>query len=109
MSERPIQVGDLVQVVRWPCCGRYLGNIFKVEEISSSDSALCFECGARSGPSGFYAAPEKYNRGAPVSWLKRIPPLEELEGQRTEEGIKEPNTSNLHPVMEMALAPWRPK
>lgn len=87
--DRPIQVGDLVQIVRWPhkCTPQSgwprLGTPFVVEAI---DTCCCGICGERTG----IGAGNGLGRGAPLSWLKRIPPLEELEGQRTEETLREP-------------------
>ena len=90
MNNRPIQVGDLVQVVRgMPCCGAVTpmqGHIFKVTGFKET-KGKCKNCSARAN--GWMSA-----KGGmfpiDVPRLKRIPPLSELEGQRTEEGIKEP-------------------
>lgn len=95
MSDRPIQVGDLVQIVRWPCCGEFLGVVFVVGEIfrhkshpqctackqTIHEATLCLEGNS---------APNKDKLCAPKPWLKRIPPLEELEGQKSQEDMKEP-------------------
>ena len=89
MSE-PIKVGDLVQVVRPTPCGHntVVGRVFVVKSISRGSSFnWCLSCGHRWGPedqaeSGAYF-------GASLWRLKRIPPLSELEGQRTEEKLKE--------------------
>lgn len=87
MSDRPIAVGDLVQVVRWPCCDFHVGAIRTVEGFVHFETAHCAICGA-SGPSS--NANLSGDGRAPVAWLKRIPPLSELEGMRTEETTKEP-------------------
>lgn len=89
--EKPISVGDLVQVVRgMPCCGaeRALGWTFKVSAIRLSQKSHCAIC--KTSFQGTSLAD-----GHP-SWhpfqlhrLKRIPPLGEL-GQRTlDEMLKE--------------------
>ena len=81
-----IKVGDLVVVVRWPCCGHYLGSVMRVEFFSQmSEDASCTQCGAKHGAKR--CAGDAKN-DFPVEWLKRIPPLEELEGEKREE--KEP-------------------
>ena len=88
--DRPIQVGDLVQVVR-PCCSAYGGNISVVSNIESDSIGWhCTKCQAEDG-GGTYA---ELNFGKGFGWLplhqlKRIPPLDELEGERTEENLKE--------------------
>ncbi|MCR4300666.1 MAG: hypothetical protein NUV51_03575 [Sulfuricaulis sp.] len=87
MSE--IKEGDLVQVVRWPCCGVGLGGVFRVVEILSPNAGHC-KCGA---PQPFEAHPvgagiPSKRWGAPISWLKRIPPLAELDDVQTKEEIE---------------------
>lgn len=94
MSDRPIQVGDLVQAVRWPCCGKWLGMIFRVNAfkgVEAGERLGCSNCGvAMPEVSQAYDVWSIAGRSAPITWLKRIPPLEELEGQRTQEDIREP-------------------
>ena len=91
LMDKPISVGDLVVVVR-PCkaCGdtRWLGDTFRVSEFfTSREPSLC--CGEESAGE-VYACAEGEDEGMPLRELKRIPPLDELEGQRTEENLKEP-------------------
>lgn len=87
MSERPIEVGDLVQVVR-TCChqhGRF-GKIFTVASILKSVTSEC-----NRGHTTFGDVCRWDDRDEtvylPMQWLKRIPPLSELES--TDETIKE--------------------
>ena len=94
MSDRPIQAGDLVVVVMG-CDKNAFGMIFKVREIYERHAPLpCVFCNQKH--SGKYAGAErpfggiKHYTRAPLNWLKRIPPLEELEGKRSEEKLKEP-------------------
>lgn len=86
---KPIAVGDLVQIVKpSPCCNSStaVGHTFVVNRIDSSPS-MCKHCGenifgaSAVKPNGYWTL---------LSRLKRIPPLSELEGQRTEENLKEP-------------------
>jgi hypothetical protein len=92
MNERPIQVGDLVQVVR-SCCDRApcYGDIFTVGAIRESFTQCSF---CRSANRGLHGGTRIEGNsgvgGVPLEWLKRFPPLEELEGQRTEESLREP-------------------
>ena len=92
MSDRPIQVGDLVMVVKpTPCCGneKAIGDIHVVlEPVGLAPNTRCIYCNLL-GPHidtvkiAERLVIERYR-------LKRIPPLEELEGQRTEESTRDP-------------------
>lgn len=79
----PIGVGDLVVVVRstHACTDDTLGKIFTVLEILSVDQgAHCGRCLRTIIPPGTAFATFNFERGgAPISWLRRIPPLAELE------------------------------
>ena len=93
MSE-PIKVGDLVVIVRGHSCSmeRYLGMVFVVAAIRQARCGgwHCPHCN-RNDQWGPEPAAEWVGVGnAPLSWLKRIPPLSELEGQRTEETLRLP-------------------
>lgn len=93
-ADRSIAVGDLVQVVN-SCCKRrgdqFLGAIFKVSDLVVGTTGC--SCGWK--PNGTIKAKSETvfcgdGTHCPTQWLKRIPPLDELEGQRTEENLKEP-------------------
>ncbi len=85
MSDRPIAVGDLVQVVR-ACCQNHhrLGFVSVVDLIDNSGSIHSkFDggCGIRqSGQTAHLQSAGHFSGFVPASWLKRIPPLKELEG-----------------------------
>ena len=88
MSDRPIQVGDLVAIVR-ACCKpseKYIGKIF-IARPPRHQPMECGDCGT------LHPAPH-FTDDTGTHWasyrLKRIPPLSELEGQRTYEKMKEP-------------------
>jgi hypothetical protein len=90
MVNKPISVGDLVVVVRGVrCCGAgldSLGIIFRVTRFLPY-SSRCKYCGQeREGVVADSAMPFYFYDYR----LKRIPPLGELEGERTEENIREP-------------------
>jgi hypothetical protein len=88
LSEQ-IKVGDLACVVRAaPCCGSSvaIGTIFRVSEVANEDGA-CGTCGAASVDVQAY---ETDQYAYLVTRLKRIPPLEELEGEKRDENLKEP-------------------
>ncbi len=91
-DDSPISVGDLVAVVRpMPCgCGDSIGWVYKVTKIAKQDhyTSGCRFCG-KDYQVGLLAYRED-GCGADLYRLKRIPPLGELEGQRTEEDIREP-------------------
>lgn len=98
MNER-IRLGDLVRVVRWPCCGRFVGTIFKVTDMGVFPDSI--QCGPRGGgcmtehavSMQAWACDDSIPDGtgrckvAPVAWLKRIPPLSELESTETNESV----------------------
>ena len=92
MSE-PIQVGDLVAVIV-SCHPPAFGSFFVVGGFEHGSVSNCIFCGKEHlGPfarAEDHFGPERQFFTAPLSWLKRIPPLAELEGQRTEETIREP-------------------
>lgn len=90
MSE-PIKVGDLVYVAR-DCCGRYLGRIFVVE-IFGTGSAECAFCKTwhrnvtLAADNSIQALGNHGNLGL-IHWLRRIPPLGELDEVEHCEGIE---------------------
>jgi hypothetical protein len=86
--DKPISVGDLVVVVRWPCCGAYEGMFRTVAHFFTLHNPHCEACGAKPGDQAMAALSPVGS--APIAWLKRIPPLEELEGEKRDEKIKEP-------------------
>lgn len=80
--EKPISVGDLVQVVRAaPCgCSGIIGLIFEVGRIVPHYNSWCAGCGLTRDSVGA-AANDTEDRGwCDLYRLKRIPPLEELAG-----------------------------
>lgn len=91
MTDKPISVGDLVMVVRWPhgCINPVipLGKPFVVAQFRVS-SGKCAKCGRFIHNPGRRSALGATSDGAgiPLSWLKRIPPLDELEGASLAEG-----------------------
>lgn len=90
MSDRPIQVGDLVAVVR-ACCTTPRVSIFRVGEIRVAPIAAgCHNCGYTKPAGTPLARVNDSDAGYPLPWLKRIPPLDELEGTKTDEPLKEP-------------------
>jgi hypothetical protein len=87
--DKPISVGDLVMVVQWPCCGAALGDIFVVANFFTSPGFhSCNKCW-REIPKDFAVGPGSPGTrcGAPPAWLKRIPPIEELDDVKHEEEI----------------------
>lgn len=80
--DKPISVGDLVMVVRWQhdCVNPLipLGKPFIVTVIRPT-TGRCSKCGKKYMEPNFGAegASEKHAL-VPLSWLKRIPPPDEL-------------------------------
>ena len=87
--DKPISVGDLVAIVR-SCCIPFRDGvtIFRVESMRPDRAAsVCKHC-AKEFPRETYACDTSFPRGgAPLSWLKRIPPLSEIEGEKRDEEI----------------------
>ena len=83
MTER-IEVGDLVIIVRVPrCCAVPKRLIYTV--LGFEKDVFCMKCMTILNTS---AARIDTTHAVPLSWLKRIPPLAELES--TETTVKEP-------------------
>jgi hypothetical protein len=90
--DKPISVGDLVMVIRGMLCcggGSHIGEMFVVRDIYQYAGGHCELCKAPQS-SGLAAAPDHTSGGQALFRLKRIPPLEELEGEKRDEKIKEP-------------------
>ena len=88
--DRPIQVGDLVVKVGG-CCSTYNGAVRKVVGSGTLHNLYCQFCGytvASSELLYFERGPDPI--GGKREWYKRIPPLDELEGTRTEETLRSP-------------------
>ena len=89
MRDRPITIGDLVQIVRpKPCgCTNVIGLVFIVKSLDCTHRLnRCGNCNSTYGP-----LPQAEGEiRAPLTTLKRIPSLEELEGAKTDEPMKEP-------------------
>jgi hypothetical protein len=87
-----IEAGDLVQIV-YECHGLQalnsscIGYIFTVKSVEQQELEICAACGGEH--TGLFAqSTHEFGNGcvqAPVSWLKRIPPLSELEGKEERE------------------------
>lgn len=87
--DKPISVGDLVQVVKWPCCGYKLGRIFRVTSIEPSPSGKCrcIKCGTRHDTANDVEEGGRWG-WTPLAWVKRIDPLPESETEKHDEEIK---------------------
>ena len=94
MSDKPIQVGDLVVMVRGHECGMKIasGIPFVVTALLRPIGGgwHCDHCNTDSAGPNEVAAEgfSKKGRGLPLSWLKRIPPLDELEFEQRKEEIE---------------------
>ena len=96
-----IKVGDLVYVYRWPCCGAYLGMIYRVAGVEILPSHYgnweCRHCGGDLGRSSHFFG-EHHGRGlvgrdgAPLDYLKKIPPLGDLQGEHDRVPLRQPVT-----------------
>ena len=91
----PIKVGDLVMVVRGHACivARIGGIPFTVLAFMPQIGGgwHCSVCNERDiAQSDLIGARllRHADHGIPLSWLKRIPPLAELEGEQRKEGVE---------------------
>jgi len=77
-----IKPGDLVVVVRHPCCGKWLGRVREVvgmQTVPVGEYGVC-DCATRYSGPFVEAVFERNNPNMlPTEWLKRIPPLDEIE------------------------------
>ncbi len=75
----PIRAGDLVLVLRNHCSDRYVGHVYSVLRVINSAS-YCGTCLVEMPPQQI-AVLDGFRRGAglPLPYLKRLPPLGELE------------------------------
>lgn len=106
--DKPISVGDLVMVVGACCSGtsEYLGEIHRVLEIHN-EGCECDDCGSVDEGMACCMLKADFSTddwSLPPSYLKRIPPQEELEGKRDASGLDERKKS---PLVEGDLAAQR--
>ena len=82
--EKPISVGDLVEVVRpRGCCPEHsrFGMVFVVADIHAAEHPHAYSCAHCGAPiEAARALPVDSNKWFELSRLKRIPPLGELDG-----------------------------
>ena len=90
--EKPIAVGDLVMVVRWPCCAKVIGDVGVVLGFMHSDRA-CVHCSSKIEPRYFAEIQFDTLGRVPIEWLNRIDPPETGEYERADTRIKHPQTA----------------
>lgn len=87
--DKPINVGDLVVVVKpRPQCGcaDRLGEIFRVTEIETGEwGAKCLTCFKVEDTTAYFSVAYGGSNSVGIHRLKRIPPLDELEGVSQEQ------------------------
>ena len=88
MSDKPISVGDMVQVVRPSTCvggNDGIGHVFPVLSLRpAGEKRLCAYCRQQHQSP---ASAEDVDHWWPLTRLKRIPPLDELESEKRDEEI----------------------
>ena len=90
--DRPIAVGDLVVVILPGCIPDNVGIHFVVTDATEYDGDTCAYCSIRHGTGRkiFHGITlSKRGKWFSESRLKRIPPLEELEGEQSQTTISE--------------------
>lgn len=88
-----IRAGDFVEVVKWPCCGKFLGHRFVVSKIGREcHRRLRCWCGIVHPIDGdlFVSDETVPQRGDYLvkcfaAWVKKIPPLTEPESTERKE------------------------
>jgi len=85
-----IRTNDIVWVAKLPSCGcdAVIGDIFQVAGIHDFPESRCIHCGVARQPA---QVAHGHSSGFAVETfrLQKIPPLGELEGQRTQEPIRD--------------------
>lgn len=91
--EKPIEAGDLV-IITWRCCGAFSGMIKTVDRIYEEPIAMgyglrCAMCNKHVDYSTLADLSPTFQgftyARAPLAWLRRIPPMEELQSDRLRE------------------------
>lgn len=86
--DKPISIGDMVVIVRG-CCTEALSQAVGIHttvvQFYDNPGRLCQFCNAPTPSRRAELSHQKWN--APVVWLKRIPPPEELDIEKHEEEI----------------------
>jgi hypothetical protein len=86
---KPISVGDLVVIVKAHCddsARDWLGRFRTVSAIHSGSNSKCAYCDRHVNHGGLIACFTE-GRHHPIDYLKRIPPLSELEGEKHKEEL----------------------
>lgn len=78
-----MKAGDWVMQIH-SCCPRYLGRIFRVGAVETH-SFRCAHCKPPAADRLVVYTPNV--AAAPVEWVKRIPPMEELDDVKLDEEI----------------------
>lgn len=90
MSDKPISVGDLVQVIGSHCGKSGALGIIRTVEGFKSSSCRCTGCGfvVNEELVAVLEGPAPWSKWhIPVRYLKRIPPLDELESEKNKEEL----------------------
>lgn len=98
MSE-PIKVGDLVVVVRQCCDGLELLGLIRTATKVQTNRTRCSTCGQAND--GIHVYGHASSNGVPISWVKRIPPLDELEGKKETADLGEAMRKLKRELLEM--------
>lgn len=93
MSDKPLEVGDLVKVVH-SCCTPFVAGspVFVISsfyQIPLGCTAQCIFCkrDITDNVMAWDGLASNERPGYPISWLKRIPPLDESEDVLTDEEL----------------------
>jgi hypothetical protein len=91
VSDKPISVGDLVQVIAH-CCG-YKSEVgmIAVALWIEPRKTMCHACRGRH--EGLHVGARQASAGMPIEYLKRIDPPAEGEYERADTRIKRPVTA----------------
>jgi hypothetical protein len=103
-----IKPGDLVMVVG-ECCQMHseLGELFVVRSVAYKYTCHYDGCGYQFSGLCAEAVDGEWPHGVPLQWLKKIPPLENLEGQRDSSGLDERKKRPTPEEFEAELKRWQ--
>lgn len=86
--DETIRKGDLFRIIHAHCdaSAKCIGRFYVASDVTTTGTGICKLCGKPAGLPPTVAIVEFGSGGRwPMPWVKKVPPLDELEGQKTQE------------------------